>query len=125
MTTRLMGCLFVALAAAVAATAAEPALNLGPETVAAPKAPGEVLQSQPAVAFNGETFLVVWQAGSFAPGEGTDICAARLDKDGQPLDPEGFAVCRAKEHQQRPVVAACGKDFLVGIDWKDIRSNFK
>jgi hypothetical protein len=108
------------VALSLAVRAGEGALNLGPETVVAAKVPGNGLQGCPSVAFNGEVYLVVWQEGATAPGSGgTDIFGARLDKQLKPLDPEGIPICKAKEHQEKPAVAACGKDFLV--IWQDYR----
>lgn len=116
-------CVLVGLiiALSVISRADDLVLNLGPEIVVAGNVPGHGLQSYPSVAFNGEVYLVVWQEGPTAPGSGgTDIYGARLDKQGKPLDLEGIPISKAREHQEKPVVAASGKDFMVL--WQDYRN---
>ncbi len=77
-------------------------------------------QRRPAVAWNGREWLVVWQDARDFEETGYDIYAARVTAEGKCLDPEGIAVCTAKEDQQMPAVASDGASFLVL--WADYRS---
>jgi len=120
------GLLFAILAAALelpvlAGEAAKP--TVGPEALIAPEAGTAKLQLRPSVAFNGEAYLVAWQDGAGTLGDKeTEIWCARLDKSGKTLDDKGILVCKAEGQEMRktPVVAACGKDFLVA--WEDYRN---
>jgi len=71
-------------------------------------APGR--QGEPAVAFSGGVFLVVWS--DRRSGE-DDVYAARLDSDGRVLDPDGFLLAGGPENQSQPAVAAVGDGFWV------------
>ena len=65
--------------------------------------------SQPAVAFTGDRYLVVWtdQRGRF------DIYAARVLRDGTVLDPNGFPVAADAPDNRDPAVATDGSRFMV------------
>src|SRR5262249_44017090 len=73
-------------------------------------------QASPAVAFDGENFLVVWEEDR--SGE-TDIYGARVTASGSLLDGEGFAVTTAHSSQFTPAAAWDGSVFLVV--WEDDR----
>lgn len=74
-------------------------------------------QRNPAVAFDGENFLVVWQdCRDGAP----DIYGARVSQNGEVLDGLGFPVAAAANDQQNPAVTFDGVNYLV--TWYDRRS---
>src|SRR5207253_3906572 len=73
----------------------------------------------PAVAFDGSVYLVVWQDSRNVAASGTDIYGARIDLTGHILDPCGFVICSAVRDQRSPAVAANGSGFLVV--WEDYR----
>jgi hypothetical protein len=72
----------------------------------------------PAVAFDGQNYLVVWSA---YPGVGppTDLYGIRVSHEGAVLDPAAFVVTNAPGHQRRPVIDFDGADYLVV--WEDWR----
>ncbi len=72
----------------------------------------------PAVAFDGASFLVVWQ--DYRNGSDPDIYGARVSREGAVLDPSGIAVSTATGMQYCPVVAFDGTNFFVV--WRDFRS---
>jgi hypothetical protein len=74
-------------------------------------------QGTPAVAANGNGYLVVWTDDRNA---NADIYGARVSTAGTVLDPGGFALCRAALNQSLPAVAAIGGDYLVV--WEDDRN---
>jgi hypothetical protein len=79
------------------------------------RAPGD--QEEPAVAFDGTNFLVVWQdarAGFY------DIYAARVSPAGIVLDSSAIAVSSVAAGQRFPAVVFDGTDFLVV--WSDERN---
>ncbi len=71
-------------------------------------------QQQPAIAFNGTDYLVVWSEGSL-------ISATRVSKAGVVLDPSGITVRTGSYARGAPAVASDGKDFLVV--WRDYYVN--
>lgn len=75
------------------------------------------LQEWPAVASDGDGYLVVWQ--DFRNGRDYDIYAARVTAEGKVLDADGFAVCARPGNQARPVVAFAGGNYIVA--WMDAR----
>ncbi|HEX8438389.1 MAG TPA: hypothetical protein VF697_24985, partial [Archangium sp.] len=80
--------------------------------------PGENDAFDPAVAWDGGQFLVVWS--DERGGEDTeDIYGARVRKDGTMLDGRGVPLIAAPAGQRRPDVAWTGKHFLVV--WEDNR----
>jgi hypothetical protein len=82
------------------------------------RAPGA--QDIPAIAFDGENLLVVWQDTRSAYW--SDIHGARVTPDGTLLDPTGFLVASADREQEWPAVAFGGTQFLVA--WQDRRNGF-
>lgn len=52
---------------------------------------GEHNQAKPQVAWDGKTFVVVWQ--NYSPDKGYDIRAARVTADGKVQDPQGIRLC--------------------------------
>lgn len=73
-------------------------------------------QGTPAAAFDGTNYLIVWEDERYGT---TDIYGARIAPDGTVLDPAGFAICRADQHQRRPSVIFGGTEYLVV--WEDYR----
>jgi hypothetical protein len=75
-------------------------------------------QWDPAVAFDGTNYLVVWEDdrnGSFE----ADIHAARVSPTGQTLDPTCIPVCTEEGWQEHPAVAFDGVNYVVA--WQDKR----
>jgi hypothetical protein len=75
---------------------------------------GEVDCNDPAIAFNGSNYLIVWEKES-------DIFGARLSKAGAVLDPEGFAIYQDTLAQNKPAVASDGQNWMVV--WEDGRNS--
>ncbi|UCF78802.1 MAG: hypothetical protein JSW03_00540, partial [Candidatus Eiseniibacteriota bacterium] len=73
-------------------------------------------QTDPAVAFDGTNYLVVWtdHRSGFS-----DVYGARVDTAGTVLDASGVPICDAAESQGKSSVVFSGKDFLVV--WEDAR----
>jgi len=75
-------------------------------------------QNAPAVAFDGTSFLVVWQDAR--SGRGDDIYGARVTPSGAVLDSSGIAVSTAVDDQGNPALAFDGTNFLAV--WQDVRT---
>jgi hypothetical protein len=73
-------------------------------------------QEEPAIAFDGTNFLVVWQDDR---GSSVDIYGARVNQAGEVLDPSGTPVSTGANDQLCPAVAFDGTNFLVA--WEDLR----
>jgi hypothetical protein len=71
----------------------------------------------PAVAWDGEDFLVVWSARR---GPGTDLFGVRVTPDGNPVDRSPKLISSSQGNQKHPSVAWGGDLFLVV--WDDDRS---
>jgi len=71
----------------------------------------------PAVAFNGTNYLVVWEDRRH--GSLRAIYGARIDQAGEVLDPAGIRLSQAANEQVSPAVASNGTDWLVA--WQDGR----
>jgi phosphoribosylformylglycinamidine (FGAM) synthase PurS component len=69
-------------------------------------------EESPAVGFDGENYLVVWNrlGGPYDP---SDIYGARVTPQGKVLDQSGIVVTRAKDCQRSPAVGFDGANFLV------------
>ncbi len=78
-------------------------------------APGN--QTDPAIAFDGTNFLVVWE--DCRRGSYSDICGTRVTPQGTLLDPSGFVISQAPYDQRYPALAFDGTNFLVV--WDDYR----
>jgi hypothetical protein len=76
-------------------------------------------QELPAVAFDGENYLAVWQ--DTRSGVSTDIYGARVTQAGAILDPAGLPITTAAAGQSSPAVAFDGENYLVL--WEDFRNN--
>jgi len=72
-------------------------------------------QIDPAVAFDGTNFIVVWSDGR--SGSDFDLYASRVTSSGEVLDRDGFPVSTRGGNQQLPSVASDGSSSLVA--WKD------
>jgi hypothetical protein len=86
-------------------------LVLDPQAIA--MTTGEEDCFDPAIAFNGNSFLVVWDKGS-------DIFGARLSTAGALLDPEGFVIYQDDFSQNKPAIASDGQNWMV--IWEDSRN---
>jgi hypothetical protein len=75
-------------------------------------------QLQPAVSFDGTTYLVVWE--DYRGGWQGDIYGTRLGADGTVLDPSGLAISTAAGQQARPALAFDGTNHMVV--WEDYRA---
>jgi phosphoribosylformylglycinamidine (FGAM) synthase PurS component len=73
----------------------------------------------PALASDGEDFLVVWQDDRNSSLG--DIYGARVTSQGAVLDPSGFVISKAANIQRYPVVGFNGTSFLVA--WEDFRND--
>lgn len=75
-------------------------------------------QVSPAVAFDGQNYLVVWQDNRAA---GNRIYGARVTTTGGVLDPEGIRVNGGNGSQLSPTLAFDGQNYLVA--WQDWRAS--
>jgi len=75
-------------------------------------------QESPSIAFDGTTYLVVWQ--DERSGQHHDIYGARVDQAGVVLDPSGIAVSTSANIERYPSVAFDGTNYLVV--WEDYRN---
>lgn len=72
---------------------------------------------QPAVAFDGANYLVVWADQRMSRDD--DIFAARVTPSGQILDVEGIKVAAVAGKQLHPTVVFAGSQYLVA--WEDFK----
>ena len=75
-------------------------------------------QYTPAVGYDGENFLAVWEDDRSGY---TDIYGARVTPDGEVLDPQGFAISQAAYWQYYPSLVFDGTNYLVV--WQDYRND--
>jgi hypothetical protein len=75
-------------------------------------------QWEPAVAFDGTNYLVVWH--DYRSGSYPDVYGTRVTGAGVVLDPAGIAISAEADNQWYPAVVFDGSDFLV--TWEDRRS---
>lgn len=68
-------------------------------------------QSYPAIAWNGELFLVVWEDTRNGPT--TSLYGARISANGKVLDPAGFRIARSSRPQTSPSVVWTGSAFYL------------
>ena len=79
-------------------------------------------QSAPAVAFDGSSFVVVWQDDRSAPTR-PDVYGARVSAAGVLLDPGGIPISSGPGGQLAPAIAGTGAGSLVvWTDGSDIRA---
>jgi phosphoribosylformylglycinamidine (FGAM) synthase PurS component len=78
-------------------------------------APG--LQNDPAIAFDGANFLIVWEDHRI--GSSSGICGARVTPEGTVLDTSGFVISQGTEDRLKPILGFDGENFLVV--WQDYR----
>jgi hypothetical protein len=79
-------------------------------------------QESSSVTFNGSNYLVVWQDERELT---SDIYGARVSPSGDVLDPFGFIISNANNHQRQPSVTSVSTstgpyDFVV---WQDLRND--
>ncbi|HVG63768.1 MAG TPA: Ig-like domain-containing protein [Hyalangium sp.] len=79
---------------------------------------GDEAQTDPALAFDGTNYLLVWSDYQSFPS--TNLLARRVRTAGTPLDNSPFAVSSAEGHQQQASIVYTGTEFLVA--WQDGRS---
>jgi len=77
-------------------------------------------QTDPAVAFGGNQFFVVWEDNRNIATNLTDIYGGRVDTSGSVLDPSGIAISTIIENQYNPCLAYDGTNFMVV--WEDQRN---
>ena len=75
-------------------------------------------QFDPAIAFDGENYLLVWTDSRSAEDE-ADIYGARISREGVLLDPYGFVISQVAGLQTMPAVVFGGGNYLVA--WSDGR----
>jgi hypothetical protein len=73
--------------------------------------------SNPAVAFDGTNYLVVW--ADARDGRDTDIWGVRVDQAGAILDPDGIKIAATPGVQSSPTVAFDGTRYVVA--WADFK----
>lgn len=78
------------------------------------------VQALPQVAWDGQTFQVVWQ--DYRSGNRYEVYGARISADGKLLDPEGQLLVTAKDrHRFNPVIASNGQGASLLIWYGDVR----
>jgi large repetitive protein len=83
---------------------------------------GERCDLVPAIAFDGENYLVVWQVGFDGDdvGDGEVFGARVRASDGAVLDPEGIAISTAEQYKYDPRIAfSNGSYFVIWGDQRD------
>lgn len=84
-------------------------------------------QQNPAVAFGGSDYLVVWGDGRDV-GSSFDIYAARVDQTGDVLDTLNIAISEHQDYEDHPCVAFDGTNYIVAwelfISGSDFDINF-
>jgi hypothetical protein len=75
----------------------------------------------PAVAFDGTNYMVSWHDSRNSDISGWDIYAARVTKEGNVLEPDGFVVCEEKQHQEHNTITFDGTNYVIA--WYDWRPN--
>jgi hypothetical protein len=77
-------------------------------------------QESPAVSFDGQDYVVVWDDSR--SGDGYDVYGARVNRNGLVLDSNGIAISVATNSQMYPAVSSSGSNSLVV--WMDGRTGF-
>jgi len=89
--------------------------SLDPKGIVVCRAAG--LQARPTVAFDGTSFLVVWE--DLRSEQDFDLYAARVTEEGKVLEPDGFPIIKRPSNQAWPAVAFAGGCYVVA--WMDAR----
>ena len=82
--------------------------------------PAASSQSEPAVTSNGTDSLVVWADLRNDSFEARDVYGARVDGDGNVLDPAGIHLGATRSYQPSPTVGSDGSGYLVV--WEESRN---
>ena len=85
-----------------AASAPPPRLNIGSERSVPETGPAG--RRQPAAAYGGGAYLLVWREGFSGHAGQSDILALRVGPDGKPLDASPIPVCTDPGVQDMPAV---------------------
>lgn len=108
----------------VAATMAAPTgegIRVGEEVAVCSDGRGGDVRGTPHVAFGDGCYLAVWREGFSSEGGAARIFAARLSKDGKPLDARPIEIAPCKDgFQELPRVSFGGGRYLVV--WQDFRN---
>jgi hypothetical protein len=75
-------------------------------------------QHEPAVAFDGTNYLVVWEDDRNGDW---NIYGARVDEAGNIIDPIAIPISTEPNDQRNPAICFCGADYLVV--WEDTRND--
>ncbi|MEO0098187.1 MAG: T9SS type A sorting domain-containing protein [candidate division WOR-3 bacterium] len=87
------------------------------DTFGMPIATNNYEQYTPALAFNGRNYLLIWEDGRHG---NYDIYGARIDTDGEILDPTGIPISTVSDVQHCPSLAfGNGSYFVVWGDWRN------
>lgn len=81
---------------------------------------GATDEQHPAVAFDGDNYLVVWEDNREAANDGADILGVRVGATGGVLDLAAIPITTAPGDQTLPAVSAGSHEFLVV--WQDART---
>jgi hypothetical protein len=88
-------------------------------------------QTEPAVAFNGSNYLVVWGEEYRQRGSGDDTCfmivGARVSPSGELIDTVGFKIIKRLNsyyQQDNPTVASNGINYMVVWDYYNMAGNY-
>lgn len=103
--------------AARISTAGGPPTNLDPANGFVVASAGQ--SKYPAVAFDGTSFMAVWENYRSGVTNGIDIYGARITPDGTVLDPDGFVICDAAMNQRWATIGFDGSQYQVA--WYDFR----
>ena len=75
------------------------------------------VQRRATIGFDGSDYLVVWE--DMRNGGSPDIYGERVTPAGYVLDPNGIAICKARDRQYSPAIAFDGTNYLIA--WEDYR----
>jgi hypothetical protein len=102
---------------------AEPAIEVGAETIIAIDGTGKNSRGTPYVAFGNNYYLCAWREGWEGRNGGARIHAVRIDTDGNIIDTKPIEISPNKSKdapQEHPKIAFCKNIFLVV--WQDLRN---
>jgi hypothetical protein len=78
------------------------------------------IQWEPAIAFDGTNYLVVWAGKRISGSTSYDIFGARVTQAGTVLDPLGITISTATRTRRNPSIAFDGTNYFVV--WHDLRN---